>query len=153
MTKAPRRIVPGLAMLLAFPALGAAAESEGPPSDFVVGDYVLVGREPDGGATYSGTARIDTVDGATARFILERRVGTSTVTARGAFEVPSPPGEGRVLRFRWQEPQPVVMTCLIGSDLDNYARLTCLWSRAGAENAAPGLETMFPTGAWPDSQK
>ena len=153
MTKAPRRIVPGLAMLLAFPALGAAAESEGPPPDFVVGDYVLVGREPDGGATYSGTARIDMVDGPADSLILQRRVGTSTVTARGAFEVPSPPGEGRVLRFRWQEPQPVVMTCLIGSDLDNYARLTCLWSRAGAETDLPGLEAMFPTGAWPDSQK
>ena len=38
-----------------------AAEStktDGPPPDFVVGDYVLIGREPDGGATYSGSARI-----------------------------------------------------------------------------------------------
>jgi hypothetical protein len=26
---------------------------------FVVGDYVIVGREPDGGAPYAGTARIE----------------------------------------------------------------------------------------------
>ena len=27
--------------------------------NFVVGDYVIVGREPDGGAPYSGTARVE----------------------------------------------------------------------------------------------
>ena len=48
---------------------------------------------------------------------------------------------GQVLNFRWEEAGPMLMSCLIGSDLDNYARLTCLWGR---ESGAAGLEAMFP---------
>jgi hypothetical protein len=117
--------------------------------NFVVGDYVIIGREPDSGAVYSGSARIGLADGGPAgSLVLERRVGERRMTAKGGFEVPSPPGEGRVLRFRWQESVPIVMTCLVGSDLDNYARLTCVWQREGSQPAVPGLEAMFPTAAW-----
>jgi len=109
--------------------------------NFVVGDYVIVGREPDGGATYSGTARVEPREGG---LLLNRRRGGNEVTAIGRFEVPSPPNEGRVLRFRWYDPEPVLMTCLVSADLDNYPRLTCTWLHEGSQPAQPGLEAMFP---------
>jgi len=112
-----------------------------PLLNFVLGDYVIVGREPDGGATYSGTARVEPREGA---LLLNRRRGGNEVTAIGRFEVPSPPNEGRVLRFRWYDPEPVLMTCLVSADLDNYPRLTCTWLHEGSQPAQPGLEAMFP---------
>jgi hypothetical protein len=45
-------------------------------------------------------------------------------------------------------PEPMLMTCLVGADLDNHARLTCYWLREGSQPAEPGLEAMFPTSAW-----
>lgn len=108
---------------------------------FVVGDYVIVGRDPDGGAPYSGTARIEPRTGG---LLLNRRRGAHEVTAIGRLEVPSPPNEGHVLRFRWYDPEPVLMTCLVGADLDNYPRLTCAWLHEGSQPVQPGLEAMFP---------
>jgi hypothetical protein len=125
---------------------GAALAKDGkidadPPLNFVVGDYIIVGREPDAGPSYSGTAHIELGEGG---LLLKRRRSTHEVTAIGRFEVPSPPSEGRVLRFRWYDPEPVLMTCLVSADLDNYARLTCYWAHEGSQIPAPGLEAMFP---------
>ena len=129
-------------VLSAGVALGKDARIEADPFlNFVVGDYVIVGREPDRGAPYSGTARVELREGG---LLLNRRRGEHEVTAMGRFEVPSPPNEGRVLRFRWYDPEPVLMTCLISADLDNYARLTCYWLHEGSQPAEPGLEAMFP---------
>src|SRR5262249_56491389 len=99
---------------------------------FVAGEYEVVGRGPDDGAPYAGTAKI-AQDG--KQLILERWIDGRTVHAVGHVEVPSPPGEGQVLRFRWDDGQAVTMTCLVAGDLDNYARLTCQW---GAEGRWPG---------------
>jgi hypothetical protein len=123
-------------MLLAVVLIAAGATSlpakdasEASLLDFVIGDYAVIGREPDGGATYAGSARIEPAEGGVT---LKERRGGHEVTASGKLEVPSPPGEGRVLRFRWQDGDPMVMTCLIAGDLDNYARLTCYWLREGS---------------------
>jgi hypothetical protein len=113
---------------------------------FVAGDYAVVGRKPDGGAPYAGTA---TISEDRPQVVLERRIGGRTVRAIGRVEVPSPPGEGHVLRFRWNEGQAVTMTCLAAGDLENYARLTCLWGADGEPPQEPGLEAMFPTATWP----
>jgi hypothetical protein len=148
MISSASRWLPILAAAITVPALADAAETaDAPPLDFVVGDYIIIGRDPDGGATYAGSARIElSADG----LVLDRNRGDHRVTAKGRLEVPSPPGEGHVLRFRWQDPEPVTMTCLISSDLDNYARLTCYWLRDGSEPRQPGLEAMFATADWPD---
>ena len=45
------------------------------------------------------------------------------------------------------------MTCLVSTDLDNYARLTCVWWQPGTEPKQPGLEAMFPTAEWPEPGK
>jgi hypothetical protein len=151
-TPVSRPVLAALLAALALGGLAALANEQAPDTDepllgFVVGDYVLVGREPDGGAAYSGAARLEQAGGG---LVLHRRVGGVETTARGTLEVPSPPGEGRVLRFRWQASAPMVMACLVGGDLDNFARLTCVWGPERAEPELPGLEALFPTGAWPD---
>jgi len=142
-----RRAALGVAVAMAALALEPAIADDSDASfllSFVAGDYALIGREPDGGGPYAGTARI-TQDG--DRLVLERRVGGRTVRAVGRVEVPSPPGEGQVLRFRWGDGQAMLMTCLVAGDLDNYARLTCLWGADGQQLKEPGLEAMFSTGA------
>ena len=118
----------------ASPHAPGAAEVDEALLNFVVGDDAIVGREPDGGATYGG-------------LVLRRRRDGHEITATGGWDVPSPPGEGRVLRFRWRDPAPTLMTCLVGSDLDNHARLTCLRAREDARPTVPGLDAMFPTAA------
>lgn len=134
----------GIAACLA--AADARAEGGGPPFDFVEGEYSVVGREPDGGASYSGSASIELGEGGLV--LKRRRVDGKEIAATGSVEVPSPPGEGKVLRFRWQEGGPTTMTCLVSGDLDNYARLTCLWFREGSQPIQPGLEAMFPMAGW-----
>ena len=51
-------------MLSTVATLGKDDKTQADPLlNFVVGDYVIVGREPDGGATYSGTARVESREG------------------------------------------------------------------------------------------
>src|SRR5262245_30450107 len=107
---------------LALAVGSAAAAEDDAASDlraFVAGDYALVGREPEGGPAYAGTAKI-AEDG--EQLILERQIGGRTVRAIGRVEVPSPHGEGQLLRFHWTDGQAMTMTCLVAGDLDNYAR-------------------------------
>ncbi len=136
-----------LAFTLGSPASATKSNEEAFVLSFVVGDYVIVGKAPDNGATYAGVARIERQSG---RLLLHRRIGSKDAIAEGAIETPSPPGEGEVLRFRWHDDEPRLMTCLVDSDLDNYARLTCFWAIKDHDHVEPGLETMFPTAAWPD---
>lgn len=147
-----RRTWSSASLLLAVAASGAgsiplAAKDDAEQSllDFVTGDYAIIGQEPDGDAAYVGSASIEPEQGGVT---LKERHGSHEFTAHGTVEAPSP-GEGTVLRFRWQDDGPMIMSCLVSGDLDNYARLTCYWLRQGSEPKQPGLEAMFPTAAWP----
>ena len=138
------RAVAALIMAL---AAGPAVADDSDASflrSFVAGDYTVVGRAPDGGAPYAGAAQIAEEGD---HLILERQVGGRTLRAIGRVEVPSPPGEGQVLRFRWTDEQAMTMTCLVAGDLDNDARLTCLWGADAQPPREPGLEAMFATAA------
>ena len=137
-------VAAAIAVLAAAPAMADESDASVLMS-FVAGDYALVGRGQDGGASYFGTAKIAEQGD---HLSLERRVGGHTVRATGRVEVPSPPGEGQVLRFRWDDGQAITMTCLVAGDLDNYARLTCLWAADGQQVKEPGLEAMFSTTSW-----
>jgi len=81
--------------------------------------------------------------------LLSRRFDGHELAARGWFDLASP-GEGRVLRFRWEENGLKGLTCEVHSDLDNYARITCCWYSANEVTTEPGLEALFSTAAWPD---
>ena len=115
--------------------------------DFLVGEYALVGQNPDSTKPYSGRARVSRSG---ERLILTRWTDGIESNAVGGIEVPHPPGEGEVVRFRWTEREPRLMTCLVHGDLDNYARLTCLWGPEGRSVEQPGVEALFPVTAWPD---
>ena len=141
----------GAIALLVFWSAGLATADELEHQDswlsLVPGRFVLVGREPDNGAAYAGSAVITQTGNA---FSLERTIGARRVIARGSIEVSSPPGEGNVLRFRWKDQDEHLMTCLVQGDRDHYARLTCHWVLEGRKHDAPGLEAYFSTEAWPD---
>ena len=128
---------------LAFPA-AAAEQDESPHWSFVPGRYQLIGRHPDSLRTYTGTARIERVE---AKLQLTRRIDGKTSRIFGVVRR-ADPGEAYVLAFKWDEKSPMEMICLIGSDLDNYARLTCHWGKAGNPHKQPGMEAYFAQEPW-----
>ena len=138
-----------LLLLVSIPVAASAKDPEPEPDpwlSFIQGKFTFIGREPDGGATYAGDATIVEKAG---KLVMSRKVAGKTVEALGTKEVPHPPGEGQVLRFRWKEDQKAkIMTCLVSTDLDNYARLSCVWVVDQADHKSPGFEAYFSTDAW-----
>jgi len=112
--------------------------------DFVPGRYTLIGRDPDSVRTYTGKARIERVGN---RLKLTRRVAGRTDSAYGVVRR-ADPGEAWVLEFKWQAQRPMEMICLVSSDLDNYARLTCHWGVARNPHRQPGMEAYFAQEPW-----
>jgi hypothetical protein len=121
-----------------------AEEEELPQWSFVPGRFQLIGRHPDSQVTYTGTAKIDRVGGQLrlSRIIDGRQSQVFGVVRR------ADPGEAYVLAFKWGKQRPMEMVCLIGTDLDNYARLTCHWGKAGNPHKQPGLEAYFAQEPW-----
>jgi hypothetical protein len=139
------RIVAVVLLLVAVTATAKDVEQD-PWLSFVPGSFLLVGQLPEGGSPYAGEARIEARGNG---FLMRRTIGGKSIEAAGKIEVPSPPGEGKVLRFRWQEAgRGRTMTCLVASDLDNYARLSCLWAADGESPQKPGLEAYFAAEPW-----
>lgn len=89
--RAARAVAAMIVALVAGPAMADESDASVLMS-FVAGDYALVGRGPENGAPYAGTAKI-AEDG--EQLILERQIGGRTMRAVGRVEVPSPPGEAR----------------------------------------------------------
>lgn len=147
------RPTPRLLSILALVTSCAAPAGDVPDYepwlDFIPGRYAIVGQSPDNGPPYAGSAVISVANGA---FSLTRTIGSTTVIAKGTIEVPSPPGEGKVLRFRWVDGTPHLMTCLVHGDLDNHARLTCAWIIEGVSRQMPGLEAYFSSEPWSPSR-
>ena len=138
-----RFLLPGLICSPWTPAC-AAAEEEPPQWSFVPARYQLIGRHPDSLLTYSGSARIDRVGGQLrlTRVIAGKRSQIYGVIRR------ADPGEAYVLDFKWGTQNPLHMVCVIGSDLDNYPRLTCHWGKAGNPHRQPGIEAYFAQEPW-----
>jgi hypothetical protein len=138
-----RLIATCLICLLAAPA--SAAENDEPPQwSFVPGRYQLIGRHPDSSLTYSGTARIDRVG---EKLRLTREIAGKQSRSFGVVRR-ADPGEAYVLDFKWGKQRPMAMVCVIGSDLDNYARLTCHWGQVGNPHRQPGMEAYFAQEPW-----
>lgn len=129
------------ALLAAF--ADARAGGEANETDLygaLAGDYDLVGRRPDSEETYSGRVTFTPVDGG---LVVTRTVDGENETGRAHIE------------YRTADKRPVLMIafdedggaweswCLYRFDLDNDARLTCLWRFAGTEPEHPGLEALF----------
>lgn len=130
----------------AMPCRAGAAEEADEPVQWLLapGRYQFIGRQPDLGATYAGTARIDRVGD---KLRLRRTVGGRTTTAFGVVRR-ADPGEAYVLDFKWNQRHAMEMVCLVGTDLDNYGRLTCHWGRVGTPHRQPGMEAYFAREPW-----
>ncbi len=125
--------------MTALPLLSAEIEDEPPEWSFVTGRYQLIGRHPDSVRTYTGTAQLERSG---KRLLLSREIGGKKTRMYGVIRR-ADPGEANVLAFAWGVQPTMEMVCLIGSDLDNYARLTCHWGKRGNPHTQPGLEAYF----------
>jgi len=129
------------AMILCLAAqVWAADDTQRFLEDFVVGHYQLVGRTPDGGGAYHGRVEISrTTGGLQVRRHVHgtEQTGTAAVEQATADRVP-------VLRIRFRGTAgDYEETCMVGSDLDNRARITCYLYRPGSHTRQPGLEALF----------
>ena len=129
-----------LSLLLVAPSIAGAAEGDEELLSFLAGSYDFVGRQHDGGATYAGTLE---VSGERGRLRLVRTVAGTRSTGTASVE-PRTPDRIKVLVASFgQGGERLEAWCSIGSDLDNYPRLTCLVRPHGKPAAAPGLEAWF----------
>jgi hypothetical protein len=111
---------------------------------FVLGRYQFIGRHPDSLLTYTGTAKIDRVG---KQLRLTRKIAGLQTHVFGVVRR-ADPGEADVLSFKWGKKDSMEMVCLVGSDLDNYPRLTCHWGRTGNPHMQPGMEAYFAQEPW-----
>ena len=109
-------------------------------SDFVIGHYWLLGKQVDSEQTYFGKIEIH-ASGDQLR--IKRTINGTETTGTAAIEQ-AVHGAATVLRMRFEENNAAYEnTCLIQSDLDNYARISCYRYQPGVETKSPGLEVLF----------
>ncbi|MCA9375301.1 hypothetical protein KC622_03150, partial [Candidatus Dojkabacteria bacterium] len=88
----------------------------------VQGKYILVGKRLDTDKTYLGKVEIRSIKD---HLIVERKINGKSVKGSAAIESAAG-GDAQVLRIRFTEDgNSYEQTCLINSDLDNYARISC----------------------------
>lgn len=101
-------------------------DEENPPG--LAGRYDIVGRESLTGAAYTGTLRVETVEGKPYR--LTRAVGGTTRTGEAWVEACGP-DKFEVLRVRYAAPTrkaggaTLDLSCFLRFDGDNYTRASC----------------------------
>ena len=143
-TRTPHQMIRTLPLfallsLLAAPITSIGAADDFPP-DFLIGRYHLIGKLPDGGESFSGHL---TITSGKEGMRIERTIGERRVTGSARMET-ALAGEARVLRMRFQEEGVrFESTCLVRSDLDNYARISCYRYRKDGKTRSPGLEALF----------
>ena len=128
-------------MALMFPLLLEAGEAQLAYLDqFLPGHYIVIGKTPGSKKTYLGEASIRRQQG---ELVVVRHIDGKHFRGTARVEVATP-DDVAVLRVRFsQEGVPYEETCLVGSDLDNYARMTCHLYLSGAGTDQPGLEAFF----------
>ena len=116
-------------------------------AQFLSGDYALIGKAPDSEKIYKG--RITISYSGHNQFVVTRRIEGRTTTAKGFFDVASPPADKPpVFRIQFRQGgQELEATYLWGGDLNNYARLTGYVYLRQRGTKSPGLEALFPLAA------
>ena len=128
------------AALLTFCSTTTAESTEDFLAGFIVGNYQLIGKSANNGESYSGRVKLRQGDN---RVQVTRNINGITIQGSGAIEQVGPDNTP-VLRIRFnQGNQSYEKTCLIGSDLDNYARITCHLYRSDQKSDSPWLEALF----------
>lgn len=115
----------------------SSAQNDVPPEGFMDGAYVVIGRLPDSKQTYQGTINITTSKQVLS---LTRVINGQKVVALGKFETTSE--NTRVLKVNFESKgKKFEESCLVNTDLDNYARVTCYVFEKTTKKV--GLETWF----------
>lgn len=141
-----RSIIYAAALILIFSSLVIA---DGPLKDkdredsllgFLTGSYEVIGKRPDGSGIYRGTM---TLLRKSNELVITRNIkgtkttGTAKIIAATADNIP-------ILQADFTEgKQKYRVIYMIGSDLDNYARLTGKVYFPDRETKTPGLEALF----------
>lgn len=110
------------------------------PAAFVAGTYEVIGRYPDSAELYAGTMTIDLPAAGSKALSITRVI--NGVTHRGSGVLETTPDAVVVLRVEL-EGGTVEASYLIGSDLDNYARLTGYVYAKNGDTRLPGIEALF----------
>ena len=109
-------------------------------ASFIAGKYHLVGKAIDSDRTYYGKVQIVSTE---SGIEVHRLLAEKTIIGSGAIEKATADNV-KLLRIRFTEnDMEFEETCIISSDLDNYARITCYLYRSGRETSNPGLEVLF----------
>lgn len=104
------------------------------------GNYFLVGKHIDSKETYYGEVSITKNESGLA---VTRTISGEVVTGTAAVEYATP-DKVPVLRIRFSDAgNDYEATCMVGGDLDNYARITCHLYIPGEKTMEPGLEAYF----------
>ena len=107
---------------------------------YLEGTYILIGKAPDSDVTYYGTVELIN-EGMKLR--VSRMIDGKIVVGDGEIEVATADSI-KVLRVRFGEGQKVYeATYVIGSDLDNYGRLTGYLYLKDGKTQEPGFESLF----------
>lgn len=118
----------------------AASCNKANMESFIAGNYTVIAQEPNSNHTYSATMSIHS---SKSKIItLDEKTNNHPIRVwRGQFRA-AEPGEGCVLDV---ESKQYRMACLVSSDLDNFARLTCLTKHKKTKTTQLGLLALFPT--------
>ena len=122
-----------------MPVFAQEAEQDG-ISDFIVGSYLVIGKGLESEETYHGKMEISR---SAKELRVKRNIRGKTVEGSAAIEQATADGV-EVLRIRFSEAaKDFEETCMIGSDLDNYPRITCYLYQPAVATKNPGLEALF----------
>lgn len=111
-----------------------------PLYDFLSGSYHVIGRLPDSNQLYSGKVELKPSGN---QLEVVRLIEGHRVKGIGKIETATP-DKIRVLRVHFRsKDKDYEATYLIGSDLDNYGRLTGYVYLKEGETIKPGLEALF----------
>ena len=106
----------------------------------VQGKYLLVGKGLNSDNTYHGKVEITESNG---KLNVSRNINGKTIEGTAAIES-ALHGDTKVLRIRFTEGETKYeQTCMVGSDLDNYARISCYLYQPKVHTIQPGLEVLF----------
>ncbi|MEN8120936.1 MAG: hypothetical protein ABFS35_11340 [Bacteroidota bacterium] len=128
-----------ISLIISVP-LFAQEDNEHFLHNFLVGEYDLIGKMIESDQTYYGTMKIDFKNN---QFEIIRKIGKSSIGANAVIKKIGPEKiEVFVINFI-ENGNNYEVTYMIGSDFDNYGRLTGYKYYKNKETENPGLEALF----------